>query len=187
MRKLQLLSLFTIISLTSAFAQEECDQFKTELNKKEAKIATQKDAIAKQQKEIAYYKETLHLINSKISTESNDVTFKITSATGDANTAEIHVEGIMINKGVLRMMQIGRTEAFDPKGNSLKYSKLNIGLGRRVDKLFNDVPVKFSATLKGAIEGTPFIKSLVVEFYTKSNGPQKTISVAFKNIPVVWK
>ena len=84
------------------------------------------------------------------------------------------------------MMQIGSTEAFDPQGNSLKYSKLNIGLGKRVDKLFSDVPVKFSASLKGVIEGTPFIKSLVVKFYTKSSGPQKTISVAFKNIPVVW-
>ncbi|QCX39550.1 hypothetical protein FF125_14285 [Aureibaculum algae] len=186
MRKLQLLSLFTIISLTTAFAQEECDELKMVLSNKEAVIATQKEAIAKQQKEIAYYQETLNLINSKISSETNDVTFKITSATGDTNSAEVLIEGLMINNGVLRMMQIGSTEAFDPQGNSLKYSKLNIGLGKRVDKLFSDVPVKFSASLKGVIEGTPFIKSLVVKFYTKSSGPQKTISVAFKNIPVVW-
>lgn len=214
MKKILLLNIFLLLSITTVFAQTDCSEseaknakltkelvkkegiitsqqennrkIETELTKKEAIITSQLENISKLEKDISYYKETLDLMNSKISKVTKDVTFKITSATGDTNTAEVLVEGILINNGGLRSMQIYKTEAFDPKGNSLKYGALNIGLTKRVSKLFNDIPTKFTATLKGAAEGTPMIKSLMIEFISKKTGPQETLTVAFKNIPIIW-
>ena len=194
MKKNQTLNILFILLTTIAFGQNDCENLKIEnqklntaISKTEKIVVSQTETITKLDKDIHYYKETLKLLNSKISTKTKEVTFKITAAKGDSNTAEVLVEGLMINNGGLRFMQTARAEAFDIKGNSLKPGALLIGPTRRVDKLFNDVPTKFTVVLKNVSEETPMIKSLMVEFYSKRNGPQEKVMPSFKNIPVIWE
>ena len=188
MKKLQKLSLLTILSITPLFAQEDCTELKVDLTNKEAEIVKQQNNISKLENDIIYYKETLKLLNAKISTETKNVTFKINSVIGDSNSGEVIVEGILINNGALRMIQAFRGAAFDPKGNGIKKNKMSIGNdGIRVDKLFKDIPTKFSLTFTQIIEGTPMIKILMAEYISRLGKKSDNLEVVFKNLPIQWK
>ena len=153
---------------------------KSELNKKES-------VINEQLNEIEYYKQTLSLFESRISTESNDVMFKINSVEGNSNTGKVIVEGILVNNGPLRSIQGHKSNAFDPKGNGIKSYKVKLGNEKRINKLLNDVPTQFNVEFEQIIEGTPTIRALIVDFYSNIGNRRDNINVVFKNLDIDWK
>lgn len=158
-----------------------------ELTEKNEIIVEKQNKISKLESEIEYYKKTLNLFNSKISTENKNVTFKINSVIGDSNTGKIIVEGILINNGIIRSIQTKRVKAFDPKGNGINKFKMSVGNETRIEKLYKDVPIKFTIELEQIIEGTPIIKALIIDFYSNVGYKRDGLSIVFKNLSVKWR
>jgi hypothetical protein len=163
------------------------ESLKNENEKQKIIVNTKENEISKLKEEIKYYKETLNLFNSKISTKYKDLNFKINSVIGNLNTGKIIVEGIFVNNGVLRSIQGLKAKIFDPQGNGVDSYKVLVGNEKRIDKLYKDVPTKFSVELEQIIEGTPVIKSLVIDFYSKLGYKSDNISIVFKDLTVNWE
>ncbi len=190
MNKAVILIILAVFCLKTSFGQEDCSELKNQLAQKEATIDNQKKEILRLKKDIEYYKETLDLLDSKTSTENKNVSFKINAITGNTNTGEVVIEGILINNGPLRSIQKQKSENFDPKGN--KETTYNMTIGgddTRIEKLYKDVPTKFAVSFKQTTEETPMIKILTMTFYSKIANTYKNdnIEVVFKNLPIEWK
>ncbi len=167
--------------------KNETKKLKATLNVKENEITQLNNQVIKLDEEIKYYKKTLNLINSKIETKFKDVDFKINSVTGNSNTGKITVKGILINKGVLRSIQGKSSKIFDPQGNGINSFKVLVGNETRIDKLFKDVPTKFSVEIEQVIEGTPVIKILMIDFYSNIGYSSDNINIVFKNLSINWE
>ncbi|MFV0591641.1 MAG: hypothetical protein ACK5M7_09670 [Draconibacterium sp.] len=191
MNKTVILIILAVFCLKTSFGQEDCTELKNQLSQKEqiitkqlsdikeknATIDNQKIEILRLKKDIQYYKETLDLLDSKISTENKNVSFKINAITGNTNTGEVLIEGILINNGPLRSIQKQKSENFDPKGN--KETTYNMTIGgddTRIEKLYKDVPIKFAVSFKQLIEETPLIKILTMTFYSSIANTYKVTS-----------
>jgi hypothetical protein len=153
----------------------------------ENKISEMNNQISKLNKEIKYYKETLNLFSSKIETNYKDVNFKINSVVGNSNTGKIMVEGILVNNGLTRSIQGYKSKVFDPKGNGIDSYKILVGNGTRIDKLYKDIPTKFSVELEQVIEGTPVLKALMIDFHSNVGYKSDKINVVFKNLSIKWE
>ncbi|MCI2230023.1 hypothetical protein MC378_12665 [Polaribacter sp. MSW13] len=165
----------------------QIENLKNENEKQKTIVDIKENEILKLKEEIKYYKETLNLFNSKISTKYKDLDFKINSVIGNSNTGKIMVEGIFVNNGVLRSIQGQKAKIFDPKGNGVNSYKVLVGNEKRIDKLYKDIPTKFSVELEQIIEGTPVIKSLMIDFYSRLGYKSDDISIVFKNLTVKWE
>lgn len=165
----------------------QIENLKTKNEKQKIILDTKENEISKLREEIKYYKETLNLINSKISTKYKDIEFKINSVIGNSNTGKIMVEGIFINNGVLRSIQCYKAKIFDPQGNGVNSFSVLVGNEKRIDKLYKDIPTKFSVELEQVIEGTPVLKFLMIDFYSKIGYKSDDINVVFKNLKIKWE
>ena len=163
------------------------ENLKNENEKQKIIVNTKENEISKLKEEIKYYKETLNLFSSKISTKYKDLNFKINSVIGNSNTGKIMVEGIFVNNGVLRSIQGQKAKIFDPQGNGVNSYKVLVGNEKRIDKLYKDIPTKFSVELEQIIEGTPVIKSLMIDFYSRLGYKSDDISIVFKNLTIKWE
>lgn len=194
MKKMNLLTYVLILSTTIVLGQTNCTELeadnaslKSELITKDGIITTQNVTIDQQKKEILYYKETLALINSKITTENKEVTFKINSVTGNSDTGTVMIEGILINNGVLRSIQGHKANAFDPKGNGIMSYKMTVGNETRIAKLLKDIPTKFTVELNEIVSGTPIITALLIDFYSNVGYKKDALNIVFKNLNVHWE
>lgn len=193
MKKLYLFTILSFLLASIAYGQVDCSELESkneklglDLTKKEQIISNQTETISKQEKEIQYYKESLDLLSSKISTVNKDVTFKINSVVGDSNSGIVTIEGILINNGVLRSIQGQKAIAFDPKGNGLPTYKISVGNETRIEKLLKDVPTKFSLNLEQIVVGTPMLTALIIDFYSNVGYKSDALNVVFKNLDVTW-
>ncbi|MDO6473304.1 hypothetical protein [Maribacter sp. 1_MG-2023] len=194
MKNTQLIIGFVLLFLVNGYSQSnntdyksEVDNLKKELTTKDNIIVSQNDKMDKLEKDIEYYKETLNLISSKISTKDNDVTLKINSVVGNSNSGVVNINGILINKGAVRPVQGQKAYATDPQGNGIMSYKLKIGGLSRVDKVLKDVPTKFTIELEQIVEGTPMLASLIIDFYTRSGYNKDKLNVTFKNLNIIWE
>ncbi|QXP53658.1 hypothetical protein [Cellulophaga sp. HaHa_2_1] len=194
MKKMNLLTYVLILSTTIVLGQTNCTELesdnaslKSELITKDGIITTQNVTIDQQKKEVLYYKETLALINSKITTENKEVSFKINSVTGNSDTGTVMIEGILINNGVLRSIQGHKANAFDPKGNGIMSYKMTVGNETRIAKLLKDIPTKFAIELNEIVSGTPIITALLIDFYSNVGYKKDGLNIVFKNLNVHWE
>ncbi|WP_324023508.1 hypothetical protein QSV08_11665 [Maribacter sp. BPC-D8] len=187
MKKLQLLSILTLLFISSAFGQIDTKELESENQKLKAEIVIKKETISKLEGEVNYLKETLDLIDSKISKDEKDVSFKINLVEGDLDTGKIIIEGILINNGVVRSIQGQKANAFDPKGNGINSYKVKFGDVAKISKLLKDVPVKFNIELDPISDAPPILKALTVYFYSNVGYKKDPINVVFKNLNVIWK
>src|SRR5690606_2333145 len=92
--------LLTFLLPTSILvAQDECSSFQKE-NERLTKEIHDKE------RDIAYYKEALDLLNSKTTAENQDVVFKVTSVSGKKDQGKIVVELLMENVGTTCRFQL---------------------------------------------------------------------------------
>lgn len=193
MRTIKLIGFFTFLFLaTISLGQNNCDSLKAENEKLNSKLTNQGLVISKQKKnieklnsEIEYYKETLNLLNSKISAEGNNVIFRINSITGKSDLGKILIEGLIENKGAVGKFQTQNIELTDPKGNHYKTYKVSFGEERYIPSFQKNIPTKIMIEFDKIIEETPMIKALVLNIYGEY--PGRTYNVIFKNLPVVWE
>ncbi|WP_340158333.1 hypothetical protein [uncultured Maribacter sp.] len=172
---------------TSTDCKSEIDNLKEELISKDNIIVSQNEKIDKLEKDVAYFKETLKLISSKISTNDNDVSFKINSVVGNSNSGVVKITGILINKGAVRPVQGQKAYATDPQGNGIMSYKLKIGGLTRVDKVLKDVPTKFTIEFEQIVEGTPMLASLIIDYYTRDGYKKDNLGATFKNLNIIWE
>ena len=187
MKKILLVHSIILLSTTFSFAQEDCKTLQAELTKKDQTLAVQKNTINDQLNKIQYYKEALNLLNSKITAESNEVSFKINSVIGNSSTGIIKVEGILINNGPVRSIQVQKANSFDPKGNSAMSYTMKLGNDIRIAKLLKDIPSKFTVEIKELAEGTPLITALIIDFHSSIDYKKNDLNVVFKNLDVSWE
>lgn len=189
--KSQLLIIVFFACIGFSFSQDNCEEKVTILNQKlEVKsneIFGLKQTVAKQLKEIGYYKEVLELLNSKIVSESKDVEFKINTVKGNQDTGVVVIEGLVTNKGVLRSIQGHKINVTDAKGNGNISYQITIGDQTRLDKLLKDVPTKFVAELEGIVAETPMLKAIILNFYSRSGYKKDDLEAIFKNVTITWE
>ena len=189
MKKISLLLVLTFLCTKMSFAQENCDELKTQLTDKNKTITELKNDISSLEKDIEYFKETLNLLNSEISTEIKDVEFKINTVKGNSNTGQVIVEGVLVNNGTTRSLQKHKAMSFDPQGNKIITYNMTIGGDtHKLEKLYKDVPTKFTVTFDQIVEGTPMIKLIMMDFYSKKVNTYKSddLEVVLKNLAIEW-
>ncbi|WP_053404889.1 hypothetical protein [Persicobacter sp. CCB-QB2] len=182
--------LFTCICsllFSSAFAQNECDGLVDRVEEMNRQINEKTNEIQQLNASIAYYKNTLKLINSKKETECNDVLFKINKVTGNSNSGEVKIEGVVINTKLERSLQGSFSEVFDPQGNVSTSYKIEVGNQKRLAALYKDVPVKFSAVIEQYDLDAPIINLLKMKFYSSVGYKKDDLIVVFKNLEVDWR
>lgn len=187
MTKIQLFTIIAIILTLKTYGQSTVSQLETENENLKLELTKRESTINDLTKEIEYYKQTLELIDSKISAENKDVTFKINSVKGNSDTGKVIVEGILINNGALRRIQGRQANAFDPKGNSTMSYKVKFGNASSVEKVLKDIPTKFNIELEQIVDGTPMIKALIIDFYSRLGIKSDDLNVVFKNLNIDWK
>jgi len=182
MKKIQLLSIFTFLLISSSYAQTECD-----CDEKDAFIADQTHKISKLEGEIKYYKEALNLLNSNMKEEANDFIVKINSARGNKANKTVTVEGLLENKGEVRNT-VNTTEhlslMYDPKGNGHKPKSINFGKQTHIKDFQKGLPVSFTMIYTGIEEEMPTITNLTISLADRSGREAGTM--IFKSIPVSW-
>ncbi len=158
------------MSCSTAFSQQNCDDIKEEL-----------------EKEIAYYKETLKLLNSKIVVEEDGFIVKINSVTGKSDTGTITIEGLVENQGVIRPFRADsyKTLIIDPRGNNYNAVKFQFGNINYVKEFQKNLPLKFTITINKIGEEMPIISNLAIIF-TNAIGKEYP-KMIFKNLQVDWK
>lgn len=187
MAKIQLFTIITIIFALKTYGQSNVSQLEAQNENLKLELTKRESKINDLTKEIEYYKQTLELIDSKISAENKDVTFKVNSVKGNSDSGKVIVEGILINNGDLRRIQGRQANAFDPKGNSIKSYKVKFGNASSVEKVLKDVPTKFNVELEQIVEGTPMIKALIIDFYSRLGIKSDDLNVVFENLNIDWK
>lgn len=187
MNKFQLFSIFVILFTFPNYGQSNISELETENGKLKTELSEKETKIKDLTKEIEYYKQTLELIDSKITADDKDVTFKINSVNGNSDTGKVIVEGILINNGALRQIQGKKANAIDPKGNSSMSYKVKFGDAIRIEKVLKDIPTKFNVELEQMEEGTPMIKALIIDFHSKAGYKFDDLNVIFKNLNIDWK
>lgn len=186
MKTFKLFSVITIFCLTATYSQKDCSDIKTELNEKNKIVATQKKNISKLESDIQYYKKTLELLNSKITTEGNNIVFKINSVVGKSDLGKVLIKGLIENKGAVGKFQTKVTELIDPQGNRYKSYKITYGGERHLANFQKNIPVKFKIEFDGIIDEVPVLKVLNWEVYgSRISG--RSYNVMFKNLPITWE
>jgi len=186
MNKIQL-TIFAVFLAINTYGQSEAAQLKEQNEKLKTELIKKETLIEDLNKQIVYFKETLELIESKISTENKEVTFKINTVQGDSATGKVLVKGILINNGVTRRIQGWKANAFDPKGNGIMSYQVKLGRDKSIDKVLKDVPINFNVELEKLVEGTPIITALIIDFYSKIGIQSDNLNVVFKNLSIDWK
>lgn len=186
-----------LIILQTAFtsfgqSSSACAEKDAIIVKQKQELANKLDLIEKLEKDIVYYKETLHLLSSEPILAYNGITFRITAIKGDTTNGKVLVEGLLTNSGAENFLQSHSAKAFDPQGNGyqVQASYIEIANAVRIDKLYNDVPMKFTVSIAGLQKipvGTPMIKALEIEFLTENGTKLETISLLFRNLTIDWK
>ncbi|QTE22015.1 hypothetical protein [Polaribacter cellanae] len=206
MNLIKLLFASLVFSSLSSFAQQSIsEKTKSELLKQNTELNVQienlknenekhkrivnikENEISKLKKKIKYYKETLSLLSSKIEATDKNVNFKITSVNGNTNTGEIVIEGIAINKGILRTLQGKSSIIYDPKGNTTRGYKMSFGEVTRIEKFHKDIPTKFKLLVKEIVPKTPMLKSVNIEFYSTIGYKNDHLYIVFNNLRIKWK
>lgn len=185
--KIQLLTASVFFLFARSYAQENCAILKNTLSQKESIITNQNNTISKLTKDIEYYKVTLNLMSSSTSTIEKDVNFKINSVIGNIVTGKVIIEGILINSGAVRSLQVQSSNSIDPQGNISKSYKMTLGGETRLPILNSDVPVKFSVEFSDIVPNTTDIKQLVMNYFSMINYKKDDITVTFKNLTIDWK
>lgn len=192
MKKITIFSILTILAITKTLGQVDCSDLKlknkelsSELVEKESIVSAKVIEIKKLNSEIQYYKETLELLNTKDTKESNNIIYRINSVKGKFDEGIIIVEGLIENKGISSKYQPQNIEIFDAKGNKHKATKFQIGDSKMlyVGKLERNIPIKFRFEFNGVLEEVPVLKALIFNFYNFT----KISPVIFKNLPVNWE
>ncbi|NJB35291.1 hypothetical protein [Croceivirga sp. JEA036] len=193
MKKIQLLGILMTLLISSLQAQTDCSELKSkneklisELTEKNGILSVQKERIEKLESEINYYKETLNLLNSKITGEGNNVIFKINSVKGKTDLGKIIIEGLIENKGAVGKFQSKSIELTDPQGNIYKSSKVSFGGESYLPQFQKNLPVKVQIEFDKIIDESPIMKAMVWSIY----GGQRfgaSYTVIFKNLAVEWE
>jgi len=178
---------FMMFLALSTYGQSDASQLEEQNEKLKTELLNKENVIQNLKKEIVYYKETLQLMESKISSEDKEVTFKINNVQGDSTTGKVFVEGILINKGATRRIQGWKASAFDPKGNGIMSYQVKLGKYNSIEKLLKDVPTNFNLELEQIVEGTPIITALIIDFYSRIGTKSDNLNVVFKNLRIDWK
>ena len=140
------------------------------------------------EKEIIYLKETLRLMNSKLTAKEEDFEFKLTSVNGNEVSGKITIEGIVSNTGLDRKLQLASAEIVDPRGNVYKAKNMNFSnYGIMIANLPNDVPVKFTIEFEEIPRdpGMSVIKAFIPYIYRPSPG-RGTAPLHFRNLEIQW-
>ena len=129
MKKAHLFGLLAFLLIANTYGQEDCSELNIKLDAKDEIIAGQQQNISKLESDVKFYKESLDLINSKISVKQDDFVFKINSVTGKSDNGVIIVEGLVENTGALRALRSStyKTYIYDTKGNNYKASEIKFG------------------------------------------------------------
>lgn len=193
LHKIYLIGLFVIILVTPTLGQEtaqldcqkvaqENEELTSVISEKEQTIASLTTKTAKLESDIQYLKESLALLSSKPSIESDDMTFTITSVIGKRDQGQIVVEGMVENHGIVRKLQNSQMYIVDPKGKQIKhnYRKTNFGGENYIPEFQKDIPIKMVIGFDDVTEETPTLKALVLGFYNLDE-------VIFKNLDVTWE
>lgn len=188
MKKLFLLSSLVLLSITFSFSQTsagnqgaENEKLNATLAKKEVIISEQTDNIKKLDSELLYLKETLDLLNTEFTKESDNIIYKINSVKGNSSQGTITIEGLVENKGAISRLQAKTTDIFDPKGNQYSTHRRLFGKASSIPKFQKDIPTKFTITFDKIVEEAPILKAFIMEFYNKKN------IIIFKNLPITWE
>jgi hypothetical protein len=187
MKSLTIFSFLTFFFSTITYSQNDCSVLKTELNKKNEIINTQNEQITNLEGDIKFYKESLDLVNSKISVKQDDFVFKINSAIGIRDNGIVIIEGLVENIGTLRALRsvAYNTYIYDTKGNNYKASEIKFGNLIHLQEFQKDLPVKFKITFKNIGEEMPIIKNLTAVFCNRLG--KKYNNFIFKNLDVNWE
>lgn len=193
MKEIKLVIILVVFSATAVYGQakkisleETNKKLNTELNSKNQIITFKSDSITELKKQILYFKETLALLNSTISAENKEVSFKINSVMGSSKTGKITIEGLLVNRGILRSIQGQKAVATDPKGNGTITYNMTVGNTIRIEKLLENVPTKFTLELEKLPVNIPVIKSLIIDFYSTVAFKSDPLNVVFQNLEVNW-
>jgi len=187
MAKSNLLNYLLLLSTITIFGQVDCKELQSKLTKTNKINSSQITTITKQEIEIQYLKETLNLVNSKISSKNKGVLFKINSVIGNSDTGKIIIEGLLVNNGVIRSIQVSNANAFDPQGNGMMSYKMSVGSQMRIGKLLKDIPTKFTIEFSEVALETPVITALIIKFHSNVGYKNDALSVIFKNLNVSWE
>ncbi len=185
MKQLSLTLLFALF-ISPIFAQQNCDEIKTELNDKNEIINLQNNNISQLEKDIEYYKEALGLLNSKTVVKQDGFILKINSVTGISNNGVIIIEGLVENKNELRALRKNayKTIIYDSKGNNYKAAEVKFGNFDHLQEFQKDLPVKFTITFRNITEEMPVINNLTAIFTNRTGKEYE--KMIFKNLTVNW-
>ena len=182
MKRTTFLIALAIFCVTSTTGQNS-----TDIQAKDKIILDLQNQVAKLEKEIEYYKKALNLQNSNVTAEDQGVEFKINSVNGNLNTGIIVIEGILINKGVIRSIQGREANAFDPQGNEIRTIAVSVGAGGRISELNREIDVKFRVEFKNSISEVHIFRNMTIKFYSSVDYKSSDISVTFRNVSIEWK
>ncbi len=186
MKNLHLIILFSILTF-NMYGQKDCSELKKELTKKEKIVVAQQTNIAKLEKDVKYYKETLNLRSGKVQIIQDNFKLIINSVIGKSNSGTIIIEGIVENNGIMRAFRPSRytTFIYDPKGNNYRASKIKFGTLDHIQEFQKSLPLKFTIIFDKIGEEMPVISNLTAIFTNATGG--KYTDMIFKNLPVVWE
>ena len=164
-------TLFLIPLATSLYAQTPCDDLKSEN--------------AQLKKDVVYLKETMQLLNSKVTSTIENIEFSINEVIGNKETNEVEIIGIYKNLGAMKTFQARDAKLIDPQGNQYQSYAINLTEKRaRVENVRTDIPMKFSILFKGIDSKTPQIRLLSLRLYSQQT---KNAEGTFENIDINWK
>jgi len=180
-------SFIALLFITITFGQNDCSDLKTELINKNQIINTKSQQISNLEGEVKFYKESLNLLNSKISVKQEDFLFKINSVKGIKDNGIVVIEGLVENKGTLRALRSSsyNTYIYHTKGNNYKASSIKFGKLLHLQEFQKDLPVKFKITFDKIGEEMPIIKNLTAVFTNRLG--KKYPYFIFKNLDVIWE